>query len=163
MDKIKWCLIQKSGIKLIERSENLSKEYMKEADSDFLEMKNAESLKWKDIEAYYSCYNISYSLLMKLGIKCEIHDCTIELLKYLSKGINITKEQLEFIEELKKKRIDVQYYLKEPKEIDEKKVADFLLTIKKIINELDNDKIDKIRGELNEIIQQSKNEPQTPQ
>ena len=29
---------------------------------------------------YYVCYNALYSLLVKCGIKCEIHDCNFKLM-----------------------------------------------------------------------------------
>ena len=158
MEKIKWCCLQKDGIKLIEPNENISKKYFEEAGKDLIEMKMANSLKWKDIEAYYSCYNSVYALFQKIGIKCEIHDCTLELLKIISERVGITKKELDLIEALKHKRIDVQYYLKTPKEVDEKAVSDFVLSCKHILNTLNYDDIIKIRGEINKIVSMSKNE-----
>jgi len=158
MEKIKWCCLQKDGIKLIELNENLSKKYIQEADKDLTEMKNASSLKWKDIEAYYSCYNSVYALLQKIGVKCEIHDCTIELLSIISEKIEITKKQVDLIKDLKDKRMNVQYYLKKPEEIDERAVADFVLSCKESLNSLTYDDIIEIRGEINKIVETSKNE-----
>jgi len=158
MEKIKWCCLQKDGIKIIESNENISKKFIEEADSDLIEMKNAGSLKWKDIEAYYSCYNSVYALFQRIGIKCEIHDCTIELLSIISEKLGLTKKQIDLIKELKTKRTDVQYYLKKPEEIDERIVADFVLSCKQSLNNLTYDDIIKIRGEINKIIKTSKNE-----
>ncbi len=31
---------------------------------------------------YYSMYYSLYAILMKLGIKCEIHSCTLEFMKF---------------------------------------------------------------------------------
>ena len=84
--------------------------------------------------AYYSCYNALYSVLMKIGIKCEIHDCSIEMIK-LIEGFN--EEDYEFLSELKDKRIKVQYYLKkeELQKLDE--VKTFVWKVKEVLNDLD--------------------------
>ncbi len=158
MKKIKWCCLQKDGIKLIDSNENISKKYIEEADNDLIEMKNSVSLKWKDIEAYYSCYNSAYSLFQKIGIKCEIHDCTLEILSIISEKIGLTKEQLNLIKNLKRKRIDVQYYLKKPEKINENAVADFVLSCKQALINLNYDEIKEIRDDINKIIELSKNE-----
>ncbi len=155
MKKIDWCCLQRDGIKLVEPNVNLSKKYIGEADKDLIEMKNASSLKWKDIEAYYSCYNSIYAILQKIGIRCEIHDCTLEFLRIVSEDLGITKEELNLIKDLKKKRIDVQYHLKEPEEIDEKSIAGFVLSCKNILNNLNEDRIKEMRIKLRELIEKS--------
>jgi len=76
MKKLKWCAKQSKGIKLIKINNNLSEAYIKEADETFDNMIRTKG-NWKTILAYYSCYNALYSLLIKYGIKSEIHDCTI--------------------------------------------------------------------------------------
>ena len=91
--------------------------------------------KWKNIAAYYTCYEALYAILMKLGIKCEIHECTIELMTLIpefSSGDKI------FLSELKTERTDVQYYLKKPEALDEQKIKEFVLKCKTIILKLDN-------------------------
>ncbi len=148
MDKIEWCCLQKDGIKIIEPNENLALNYLNDADSDFLDMKKA-SLKWKNIVGYYACYNAYYSILQKIGIKCEIHDCTLELFKFI-KGFSA--EQISLIAFLKSNRIGVQYYLQKPKEINEKEIADFILTCKHVLNSLSYDNIQEIRKRIGKII-----------
>ena len=78
-DKIKWCCRQNKGIKLEELKPHVSESYMKEADETLENVFSAKG-KWKLITAYYACYNALYSLLMKCGIKCEIHECSLELM-----------------------------------------------------------------------------------
>lgn len=78
-DKIKWCLCQKRGIQLTEPKPHLSKSYMEEADEALENVFSAKG-KWRTITAYYACYSALYSILMKCGIKSEIHDCTLELM-----------------------------------------------------------------------------------
>ena len=46
---------------------------------------------------------------MKWGIKSEIHDCSIELMDLFG----FSEEEKNFLIELKNKRINCQYYLKE--------------------------------------------------
>jgi len=53
-NKIRWCCLQKDGIRLIKENEILGKEYLSNSDSDFLDMKKT-SLKWKNIVSYYTC------------------------------------------------------------------------------------------------------------
>ena len=77
--KLIWCINQNKGIELIDQKLHLSTSYIQEADETLENMLSSKG-KWKTIMAYYTCYNALYSLLMKVGIKCEIHDCTIELM-----------------------------------------------------------------------------------
>ena len=81
-NQIKWCLKQNKGIKLVEPNESISENYLKESSSDF-DMIEKANIKWKIVTAYYSCYNSVYAILVKIGIKCEIHDCTIALMEPL--------------------------------------------------------------------------------
>jgi uncharacterized protein (UPF0332 family) len=141
MDKVSWCCKQKGGIKLIEHSENIGKEYLRQSDLDLEEMQNA-SLKWKNIASYYACYNAFYALLLKIGIKCEIHDCTSELLRFI-KGFS--PEQIQLLLQLKENRINVQYYLQPPKPVNERAVRDFVLTCKHLFATISYDEIQAIR------------------
>ena len=100
--KIKWCAEQKKGINLIEPKLHLSESYIKEAD-ETLENVFVTKGKWKLITAYYACYSALYALLMKAGIKCEIHDCTFELMELF--GFNTS--EIEYLRKLKEDRIQV--------------------------------------------------------
>ncbi|MGM5482767.1 MAG: hypothetical protein ACQESF_04865 [Nanobdellota archaeon] len=146
MGKLKWCSLQAKGLKIIEPNERLSVDYIKEADVDLNDMKKS-SLKWKNIMGYYACYNALYAVIQKIGIKCEIHDCTIELMNLLGLA-----EYKDFLTTLKEVRIGVQYYLKKPKPIDEKKVTDFVLECKVNLDFLSQKKIDEIRDEISKAI-----------
>ena len=78
---LKWCCGKKEGIRLIEPNENTYQAYLLEADNSLAAMgKNSGT--WKVVTGYYSCYSALYALLQKTGIKCEIHDCTLELMNY---------------------------------------------------------------------------------
>ena len=145
--QIKWCFKQNKGVRLIEPNESISENYVKESLSDF-DMIEKVNQKWKTVTAYYSCYNLVYAILVKIGIKCEIHDCTIALMSLL--GFN--KEEIKFLDSLKKERVDVQYYLKPSSlSIVKNKVLEFLNRCKEIIKEMNDDKINEIRAKIKEL------------
>lgn len=142
-NKLDWCKKQKNGIELISIKEHLSKSYINEADQTLIEMLKLEG-KWKVITAYYACYNSLYSILMKCGIKCEIHSCSIQLMNFF----DFEKKDVDFLEKLKEDRIQAQYYLKERKLEDENKVKDFISKCKLILNQLSTNQIEDIRDKL---------------
>jgi len=94
--------------------------------------------------AYYACYSAIYAILMKCGIKCEIHDCTLELLNLFP----FTKEEKEFIFNLKEDRVKSQYHLKNIILKDEEEVKKFIFKCKTIITDLNSQKIQEIRNNL---------------
>lgn len=142
-EKVRWCCEQKRGIELIEPKEHLAKKYLEEAEES-LKVCMKLNGNWKVISAYYACYNAFYSLLMKCGIKCEIHDCTIELIDFF----DFSEKEKEFMKELKKKRINSQYYLKKEEIKNEKEVKEFVLKCKELSSYLNKDKINEIRKEI---------------
>jgi len=148
--KIEWCCLKKDGIRIVDKNERVAKEYLASAEVDLLEMKKS-SLKWKNIQAYYACYNSFYSLLVKIGVKCEIHDCSLELLDFFG----FIEEDKELIKSLKKLRTNVQYYLKEPEEIDERSVAGFILKCKHVFGSLSFDEIKEIQQKILGVIIES--------
>lgn len=142
-NKLSWCFNQKEGIKIIDIKDHLSKSYMNEADETLIQMLKLEG-KWKTITAYYGCYNAFYSILMKCGVKSEIHTCTINLMNFFDFEV----EEKLFMEKLKEDRIQAQYYLKERILNDENKVKDFIHKCKLISIKLNKNEIEKIRKEL---------------
>lgn len=142
-ETIKWCCNQKKGIRMIEPNEEMSKEYFKSSNEDILNMEKVSG-KWVPVTAYYACYESLYALLCKIGIKCEIHDCSLELMEILG----YESDMIHFIKDLKKNRIDSQYYLETPKPVDSSIIKEFIETTKKIALELNSSKIEKIRNNL---------------
>lgn len=143
MEKIKWCLGQMNGIKIISPNIKTSNEYMARAKLDFQSI-NIQNPVWKVIIAYYSCYNAFYAVLQRYGIKSEIHTCTIELMKYFS---DLEPFQ-EFIKKLRDNRQNTQYYLKEPEEIEIVKIEEFINKCYKEIERCNNDKIAQVHNTL---------------
>ncbi|MBS3169281.1 hypothetical protein J4210_02250 [Candidatus Woesearchaeota archaeon] len=141
MVTINWCLTQKNGIELIEPNDNLSQSYFKEAKETLLQIRGTGS-KWEVIMAYYACYHALYALLQKAGIKCEIHDCTIEMLPLIKA---FTNQDYLFLQNLKRRRIDAQYYLKPERLESPHPVKQFVLRCEEIAQNLD---VAAIRGKI---------------
>ena len=147
MVTLNWCKKQKKGIKFIEPNDNLSKQYLKNAEETLLDLRNSnESNLWKATKKYYFEYFLVYSFLMKIGIKCEIHDCTIQMLKNIEKEGYLPKDTHNKIKKDKEIRIDNQYYLKDKNvRIDYSNLLKFFTEIKSIINSLTLEEIKQIR------------------
>jgi uncharacterized protein (UPF0332 family) len=149
MEKLKWCLGRKGGIRLTEPNPVLAGEYLENAEESLrvLEsIKETKSRMWLAATKYYIEYFAVYAFLMKAGIRCEIHDCTIELARRLEKDGFFAEGTADMLEEDKELRIDNQYYLKNrPVDIDIEKLRGFVLDMKKRADNLANDDIRKIR------------------
>lgn len=147
MDKIEWCV--KRGMCLVKPNSNLANAYVKKA-SEALESISLNTVRdWKISTAYYSIYFSLYAILMKLGVKCEIHSCTIEFAK---RSLNefFSDGDLEFFEDSLKARIDSQYYL--DRTVSDKqynmmltRAPDLFVKCKSIIIKLNEKRIEEIR------------------
>lgn len=150
MDRIKWSTGKKDGLSPIEPNPELSEAYLRKAE-EALESIGVNIMKdWKISTAYYSLYFSLYSLLMRLGIKCEIHSCTIEFAKrFLADYLD--EEDIKFLESSLRARIDSQYYVDRtvPDAQFEKMIKDapgFLVKCKSILIKLNEKKVNEIRG-----------------
>ena len=145
---IEWC--KKQGMKLIEPNDNLSEEYYKNAEETLRVtnlIKNSGSNMWLATQKYYTEYLASYALLMKIGIKTEIHSCTIEIIRLLEKENIITFKLSENLEEDKELRIDNQYYLKNrPVDFNSKALSELLLKIRELLDNITKEQIKHIRS-----------------
>lgn len=155
MNKISWCKKQGNGIKIQEPNDNLSQEYYKNAEESLEVLRNINKTKsnmWLATTKYYIEYFAIYSVLMKIGVKCEIHDCTVALVKLLEDTDIIEEGFSKVLENDKELRIDNQYYLKnKPVNIDFEGLSNFLLSIKGSLHKLDNEKIEELREKIKEF------------
>jgi len=81
-----WC--KRKGMKLIKPNTNLAEEYFKNAEETLRVtnlIKGSGSNMWLATQKYYTEYLAAYSLMMKIGIKSEMHSCTIEIIRLLEK------------------------------------------------------------------------------
>jgi len=148
---LNWCAKQRSGIGLIQPNDNLAKEYIKSAEETLASLKNSNenSNMWKATKKYYAEYFAVYALFMGLGIKCEIHDCTIELINLMSTWDLFPDDSYRLLKKDKKLRIDNQYYLKNVNiEINYEELFEFILIIKEKVNSLTPMEVESIRDKL---------------
>ncbi len=144
---------QKKGIELVEPSDNLDKAYFIKAEEALDTLKTSKSRDWQLTAAYYTLYHGLYALLMKLGVKCEIHSCTIEFTKRFFKD-HFSPQDFELIDKAFSARIDSQYYVNryvpdQTYELIMKKTPAFLVKCKNIA--LEQKKITEIRIKISSL------------
>ncbi|MBM3199919.1 hypothetical protein FJZ53_03190 [Candidatus Woesearchaeota archaeon] len=152
MSRISWCKEQEKGIKLVSPNDNLSKEYFQNAEESLKvlrSIKGTESNMWLATTKYYTEYFAVYSVLMKIGIKCEIHDCTISLARLLEKEGVIHQGIAKTLQKDKELRIDNQYYLKNRHvEINFEKISRFIISVKDSLDKLNLERINRVRTKI---------------
>ena len=132
--------------------------YLKKATSALNTMTAALQINeadWTATTAYYARYFALYALLMKIGVKSEIHDCTINIAQLLANHGILHQKLVDDIAEAKQTRIDTQYYVET--EISQKQIRQnaetarkFVLEIEQTIENLTNEQINAIRTWLKE-------------
>jgi uncharacterized protein (UPF0332 family) len=149
---IKWCLETNNGLEIIEPNSNLADAYLKEAESSLISMKQVEAKEWKISTSYYAMYFSLYAILMKIGIKCEIHKCTLEFMKVFLKKY-FSENDIKLLKKSFTARNDVQYYTDRIVS-DEffvkmmKNTPLFLIRCKEIVNRMNESEIKTIRKRL---------------
>ncbi len=153
MVSIKWCLAQKDGLRFIEPNKNISSSYLEMAEESINVLTNIKNSKiWIATTTYYIFYYSLYSFMLRMGIKCGIHSCSLEFMKILLNEF-YSKKDLDMIEKAFKARIDLQYYTDRPIDgelIEEirKYCKDFYIKTKDILANLNEEKIQTIRNNL---------------
>jgi uncharacterized protein (UPF0332 family) len=151
MASIRWCIKQKNGIKLIEPNINLCGDYLETAQETLSLMRivKGRSKVWLATMKYYCEYFAVYSMLMRLGIKCEIHDCTIMLSGFLEEQELLPKGTRVILEEDRQLRLDNQYYLKNHEiHVDHSALNEFVLAIKDLALRASESDIMLVRSQL---------------
>jgi len=156
MDKIRWCAKKREGLSLIEPNSDIAEAYIKKAE-EALESVRVNVIKdWKISTAYYTIYFSLYALIVKIGVKCEIHSCTIEFARQFLKEYFI-EEEFDFAEDSLKARIDSQYYIDRTVTDSQynkmiKLAPEFLVKCKSILLKLNEKKINEIRKKFKESV-----------
>lgn len=159
MDKIKWCATKKEGLSLREPNSDLADAYTTKAE-EALESMRANIVKdWKISTAYYAIYFSLYSLLVKMGVKCEIHSCTIEFAKNFLQEY-FSEKELYFVEYSLQARIDSQYYVDRTVPDAQfnqmlKYAPEFLVKCKSLLLKINEKKINEIRKKFKDKIRPS--------
>lgn len=115
-------------------------------------MKIAE-YEWVSTTAYYARYFALYALLMKIGIKSEIHDCTINVARLLAKNGVLGDRLVDDLFLAKQARIDTQYYVatdfsSDNLEVNVAGARNFVLEIEKTIDIISDRQIQMIRDQI---------------
>jgi uncharacterized protein (UPF0332 family) len=146
-------LQQKNGLELVEPSNNLREAYNIKAEEALETLRATKSRDWRITTAYYTIYHGVYSLLMKIGVKSEIHSCTIEFVKRFLRA-HFSEEDFGLIDTAFEARICSQYYVN--KEVPDekydlilKKAPLFLVKCKNIV--LDQTEIREIRKKMSSL------------
>jgi len=148
-DKLKWC--KEKGIRLSKPNKSVSEAYMLKAKNPPVAVRNEEdNPEWQITAGYYAIYFSVYAILMKIGIKSEIHSCTLELFEHLL-GKYFNDEEVKLFKDAMQARINVQYYITSKRELQEN--IKFLEKIEELHNKcmqikLDNLTIEKIRSQI---------------
>lgn len=153
MNKLRWCLGIKNGLEFVEPNENLCNAYFKKAENALAAAATLkENREWEISSRYYAMYFALYAILMKMGIKCENHSCTIEFMKQcLSQFFD--EKDVSLLQNAMKARVDVQYYT--DRTIDEKQYKDireksalFFVLCKEVYKKLNKETVAKIRMQI---------------
>ena len=153
MVSIKWCLENKQGLSLINPNKNMSASYigMAEESIDALQEISRSNI-WTATISYYIFYYSLYSLMLRVGVKCEIHSCSLEFMKeFLTEFYDET--DMKMISRAFRTRINLQYYA--GRSIDENAIEDvkkyckiFFVKTKDILSKISERQIEKIRAKL---------------
>ena len=153
---LNWCLKQRKGIRLTTPSDNLVKAYLQKSKNALKSMEiNAQAGlgEWAVSACYYAEYFAVYALFCKLGVKSEIHDCTITLFEYLFND-SIPAEIIEELRISKSNRVETQYYTQEIT-VDLNQVLSqakwFVLEIEKKLDSLDSERVEQLQNKLKQI------------
>ena len=154
MVTLKWCCGQKEGIRLIEPNDNLANGYLKMAENSLGTMNRERKYNqtFAISACYYSMYYSLYAICMKIGIKCEIHSCTIEFMKKILMGFYL-EDDLKTIKKAFDIRNIAQYYvdkivLKEDADYIMEKAPLFFNKSKEILTKLNEVDIKGIREKI---------------
>ena len=160
-DNLAWCFKQKHGIRIVEPNEDLAKAYLKKATSALNTMTAALKIQetdWIVTTPYYARYFALYSLLMKIGVKSEIHDCTIRIGRYISENGILNKNLIDDIEKAKQTRVDMQYYV--VKEFSVRETKNNVESARKFVLDLEKESINLKAEQIENIRQQLKSKMQ---
>ena len=145
-DFLKRCWKQSHGISLVRPSNNLVQAYVRKSRNAVksMELNFKEGItEWGISASYYARYFAVYALLQRLGIKSEIHDCTIALFKDLFRNM-VPKDLISEFERAKADRVEAQYYTEQLVVNTEKIIEDtknFVLEIERISDGLNQQKV----------------------
>jgi uncharacterized protein (UPF0332 family) len=154
-----FCFKKASGLKLISPNDNLVEVYKRKSRSALNMLNSAiekDENEWILDTSYYAKYFMAYALFMKVGIKSEIHDCTIFALKSIFKELGIISQEVcKDLEDSRDLRVGSLYYDKDfgKKEILSKAdtAPNFCLKVESIVDSISKEDVFKVRKKFEEV------------
>lgn len=155
MVKISWCLRQKGGLKLVEPNARLASSYLKMSEGAVgtMNREKGENTISSISAGYYAIYYSLYAIMQKIGVKSEIHSCSIEFMKNFLMDF-YAEEDIDLIEIAFFSRNTLQYYA--DKSVNQKDMErvwgdayGFFVKSRGILSNLTEKKINGIREKLN--------------
>ena len=138
----------------MEQSTEIAKGYINLAENSLgtMNRERKQNLVFSVSACYYSLYYSLYSIIAKIGIKSEIHACTIEFMKrFLSSYY--TPAECKFMADSLQARVDTQYYIN--RDVKDQFVKEmisttpkFLIKCKGIVANIKESEINEIRKQL---------------
>ena len=109
---LRWCCKKEGGLKLDVSNENSTQGYLTLAENALGTMNRERNYnrQFAISACYYSMYYALYAVLMKAGVKCEIHSCTLEFMKRILKDF-YSLEEIRAIKKAFDCRETAQYYV----------------------------------------------------
>lgn len=153
MVSIRWCLKNKNGLKIVNPNFNMSNSYLLMAEESISVLEGVSKSKiWTATVVYYIFYYSLYALMLRIGVKSEIHSCSLEFMKECLADF-YSSEDIQVIDKAFSDRIDLQYYTNRPVDNDliintRQHCIDFFVKTKDIILKLNEKQIDLIRKRL---------------
>ncbi|MBP2133298.1 uncharacterized protein (UPF0332 family) [Methanomicrobium sp. W14] len=152
MNEMNWCKDKRKGLKLTEPSENLSEAYFEKAEDSLAVMNSLDSPDWIISTGYYSMYYSLYAVLMKVGVKSEIHICTIAFMKECLRDF-FSEEEAERMDKARLMRVQSQYSVtREFSSSQAEKIATaaplFLLKCRDVCDKMTHPDMEKIRKKM---------------
>ena len=153
MVSIEWCLHQRNGLEMVEPNENTSSSYLKMAEESISMLGRVEGSRiWTATMTYYIFYYSLYAMMLRIGIKCEIHLCSIQFMKSFLMAF-YDPQDIDMLEKSFKARIDLQYYA--DRAVEEKILQktrryckDFYIKTKDTVSRISEAKINEVREAL---------------
>lgn len=110
-------------------------------------------VEWAISASYYARYFAVYGLLAKIGVKCEIHDCTIALFEYLFDD-TVSTQLIQELRDSKRNRVETQYYpitMETDLEEEMSQTKNFVLVIEKTLDSLNSEDVLRLQRKLKRL------------
>lgn len=161
MVSISWCLKQKNGLEVIDPNTNMADSYIRMAEESISALNAVkQSRMWTAVTSYYVFYQSLYALMLAIGIRSEIHSCSLEFMRKFLKDI-YSDMDVKMIKKAFGARNDIQYYADRP--VDERIIEDisryckkFYIKTKDALARMTEEQVTRIRKDTENFFRKHK-------